>query len=456
MADRAIIVTDMSYGDAGKGTTVDYLVRQAQSAVVIRHSGGAQAAHNVMTPDGRHHTFAQFGSGSFVPDVVTHLSRFMLINPLNMLLEADELVARGINDIWERTTVDEAAVLITPWHASANRLRELARNNGRHGSCGQGIGETRSDALRNPAMVMTAAELDSPRRIARRLRAIRDTKYEQLKAELGKVEGAQATDEWQLFHDESFLETVIDGFWEWQNLVTIVDKQYLRDLMGRHELAMFEGSQGVLLDEDYGFHPYTTWSKTTHVNALMLLDETRFTGHITRLGVVRAYTTRHGPGPFVTEDVAMTRRIPDYHNRTGNWQGAFRVGVLDLVAHRYALDACSSADQLVVTGLDRLEQPFRYCDRYELKDGPDDAERFFRFAPDGMICAIKVGPTNDRPYQARLTELLLLCNPVYQALPAAPDQQDNFLRTIEDHLGLPIALTSFGPTAADKRARVAL
>lgn len=97
---------------------------------------------------------------------------------------------------------------------------------------------------------------------------------------------------------------------------------------------MFEGAQGVLLDEWHGFHPYTTWSTTTFGNAETLLAEAAMTA--TRLGVVRCYLTRHGPGPLVTED--PTLELPDPHNGRNEWQGAFRVGHFDAVALRYAIE----------------------------------------------------------------------------------------------------------------------
>ena len=85
LEQQALLIADLSYGDAGKGSIVDYLTRLHQAHTVVRYNGGAQAAHNVVDNDGRHHTFAQFGSGMFTPGVRTHFSRFMLLNPLSML-----------------------------------------------------------------------------------------------------------------------------------------------------------------------------------------------------------------------------------------------------------------------------------------------------------------------------------------------------------------------------------
>ena len=93
--------------------------------------------------------------------------------------------------------------------------------------------------------------------------------------------------------------------------------------------TVFEGAQGVLLDEWFGFHPHTTWSTTTFANADAVLDEAGFDGHRTRVGVLRTYFTRHGPGPLVTEDATLRPAAPEPHNADAGWQGRFRVGAFD-------------------------------------------------------------------------------------------------------------------------------
>src|SRR4051794_33587520 len=123
----AWIVVDLGFGDAGKGSVVDFLVREHQTHTVVRFNGGAQAAHNVVLPDGRHHTFSEFGSGTFVPGVRTHLSRFMLVDPAALLAEERHLRSLGVSDAFERLSVDGRAIVVTPFQKAANRLREMSR-----------------------------------------------------------------------------------------------------------------------------------------------------------------------------------------------------------------------------------------------------------------------------------------------------------------------------------------
>jgi adenylosuccinate synthase len=172
---NATILVDLTFGDAGKGSLVDYLVRRDNAHTVIRFNGGAQAAHNVVLPDGRHHTFSQFGSGTFVPGVRTHLSRFMLFDPLALAAEERHLRSVGVTDAFDRLTLDRRALVVTPFQRAANRLREVARGDARHGSCGMGIGETMSDVL-DDNLALRGADLLNPSRLRRTLRQVQEAK----------------------------------------------------------------------------------------------------------------------------------------------------------------------------------------------------------------------------------------------------------------------------------------
>ena len=194
METRATIVTDLGYGDAGKGRLVDYLARTQGARLVIRHNGGSQAAHNVVTPDGRHHTFSQFGAATFVPGVRTHLSRYMLVNPRLLLQEAQALATKGVPDALQRLTIDQDALVVTPYQQAANWVRELARGNARHGSCGHGVGETMADWLEFPDQALHAQDMLRPNAAARKLEFFRQLKLERLDELLRNLEPSpQAT-----------------------------------------------------------------------------------------------------------------------------------------------------------------------------------------------------------------------------------------------------------------------
>src|SRR5687768_15135042 len=121
---QAFIVVGLGFGDEGKGSIVDALVAKTGARLVVRFSGGAQAAHNVIADDGRHHTFAQFGSGTFRPHCPTYLSEFMSFDPMALWAEAYNLQSLGERDCLKRLFICENAPLVTPVHKFLNRLTE--------------------------------------------------------------------------------------------------------------------------------------------------------------------------------------------------------------------------------------------------------------------------------------------------------------------------------------------
>lgn len=392
------IVVDLGYGDAGKGRVVDLLCADGDVDTVVRFNGGAQAAHNVVLPDGRHHTFAQFGAGTF-RGVPTHLSRFVVVDPLALAAEAAHLTTVGVPDPFALLSIDEDALLATPWHRAANRAREERRGAGRHGSCGLGVGETVAYDLAHPGEAPRVGDVRDPVRLRQLLLAVRDRLTGP-----GDLPGPD-------------VDAVLSVFAAFRDAVRIVDGTHLDDALRRGR-CVFEGAQGVLLDEWFGWHPHTTWSTTTFANARQLLG----TAPAERLGVVRTYTTRHGAGPLVTEDPLLDA-LPEVHNTTGRWQGAFRRGHFDAVAHRYAIEVCGGVDSLAVTHLDAPGRaPVGLCTTYR------------------DLTRIPVGPRGDLAHQERLTATL------NRTIAGEVHHPADWIAAIETHLGAPVVLGTDSPS----------
>jgi adenylosuccinate synthase len=219
---------------------------------------------------------------------------------------------------------------------------------------------------------------------------------------------------------------------------TIVTPAYLKRLAEETDL-IFEGAQGVLLDEWRGFHPHTTWSTTTFANALEILREIGYGDPVRKLGLLRGYFTRHGAGPFPTEDFELTNRIPDVHNGDSGWQKQFRVGWFDAVLARYALAVSGGADSLVLTCLDRLESVGRNI-RIALS---------YRHTEGRAIQELPINPNlTDLAWQEKVTDFLKTVRPVYEEirLLQLPEK-------IEEHLRIPVSIVSRGPSAVHKHER---
>lgn len=456
---QAILIADLGFGDAGKGTITDLLTRQCTAHTIVRYNGGPQAAHNVVTPDGRHHTFSQFGSGMFLPWTKTLLSRFMLINPLNMLNEERHLRAIGITDALQRTQIDHHALVITPFQRAINRLREVARANGRHGSCGEGIGECMSDYLKYGSAVLFARDLQDRATIIKKLRFLRDAKRHDLDELCPQLPDTDLVkQERAIFTDADCIEDCADVYCYLSSCVEIVDEAQIYSLFAQSGTILFEGAQGVLLDENYSFAPYTTWSTTTFANAETLLQEHHYTGEVIKLGVLRAYATRHGAGPFPTEDQVLTATFPDQHNTWTNWQRTFRVGHFDLVTTRYAIELVGKLDYLAITHIDRLEMmPERkICTAYSYPGEQKDLLAYFE-QEGTRVNKLKVRRPANLIHQEKLTQRLWSCTPEYLALSPKSGRQFSkedsatYLSLIREALSIPIAISSYGPTAIDKR-----
>lgn len=373
MIPEAHLVAGLAYGDEGKGSIVDALVRKHNASLVVRYNGGAQAAHNVVMPDGRHHTFAQFGAGSFVPSVRTHLSKYMLVNPLNMMCEEEHLREVGITDIWSRTTVAAKSLIITPYQKALNRIQEMSRGDKKHGSCGQGVGVTRAHHIEHGDKVLFAGDLKRETLTKHKLEFIRQLCLAQLPEHPDEVES-------KLIREAESIEWIWQQYQHWPAQIvsgfgTVIDG---------HNHIVFEGAQGVLLDEVYGTAPYYTWTDTTFNNANILLTDTGFNGKRNRVGVVRTYFTRHGAGPFATED--KTLKYPEPHNATNSYQDNFRLGHFDFKALWYAKNVIGGLDYIALNHMDAVSDNLAWLIKARIEED---------VAPVGLL---GTGPTYEKKH----------------------------------------------------------
>lgn len=352
---RAHVVVGLGYGDEGKGSTVDYLVRRHGAHTVVRFNGGAQAGHNVVLPDGRHHCFSQWGAGTFA-GAMTYFAGDCLINPWHAFPEAEHLRSLGVSDPFRLLHVSRRCLVVTPWHIMLNRWVEQDRGDRRHGSCGQGIGETMRAA--EEGYYLSAADLspsgswDTLKRVAA---VIRDHLAQVAENRHGT--GVRKRDGFEEFGRPALTDHAATMRLYGEKLGKRIISHW--DPVGD---LVFEGAQGVLLDQVHGEAPHRTWSTCTTANADRLLEE--YLGQVVRLGVTRTYMTRHGAGPLRTEDPKLAPE-PGEHNATHEWQGRFRLGYPDFVQLRKAVKACGNLDGLVLTHCDRGVPENSWCEEYE-------------------------------------------------------------------------------------------
>jgi adenylosuccinate synthase len=394
MTKQGVMVVGMAFGDEGKGTMVDYFTRERKATLTVRFNGGPQAAHNVVAGS-RHHTFAQFGSGTLA-GAETHLSRFCLFEPFAMEQEAKKLWEEDLTGPFGAMSVDPRCTIVTPHHWLANRLREALRGPNRHGSTGFGIGEVRGDALGGrPVLtvgdVLQGGALD----ILRQIDAYKREEFSNL--------------------PPVNLEGLAVAYREMLESVRVIRTE---DILDQHNSVVFEGAQGVLLDEKYGFAPYNTWTDTTLNNAQILCNEVNCKWETERVGVLRTYFTRHGPGPFPTEDVYIV--APEENNKENTWAGRFRLGHFDAVLAEYALQHCF-VDSVALT----------HCDTF----------------PSQSVATCYCGYLlHDNAYWCGDTENMMRVVPRYVDVPSV----DSLSRLIEGLLERPVRYRSYGPKASDK------
>lgn len=327
---RARAVIGASFGDEGKGLMVDYLCAREGAGVVVRFNGGAQAGHTVVTPDGARHVFQHVGAGTFC-GVPTFLSEYFVMNPLMYFKELDALHGLGIQPL---VFADPRCSVTTFADMVINQRKEDARGVKRHGSVGLGVHET-LQRQRVPELSITMSDLwhGSPARLREKLQEI-----------CGK---------WAKFRTGSTIQDVdamIDAFvGGCERFAQAVHPAGI----GQCKDPVFEGAQGLLLDQDRKeFWPHVTHSSTGMKNVRALCASAGIT-EIDGYYVSRTYLTRHGAGPLPGEDAALS--YSDETNLPHAYQGLLRFAPLDpgSLRKRCAEDFGSDEFRLVLTHFDQ-------------------------------------------------------------------------------------------------------
>src|SRR3989339_133125 len=467
-----LIVGDAGLGDGGKGTSVDNLVRVTGARTVVRYNGGSQPAHNVVLPDGRHHTCAQFGSGIFMPGTETIHSQYVLINPLALLEENEVLKIKGVTDALDRLKIHRDCLVITPFQVIMNRIRELVRANKCHGSCGKGVGETAADGKIMGKMALRMNDLYDQDALYEKLRYIRLTKLDTAEQLISGQDNDEIRHYYDLLANYGYFQWVVEAYTKFveTSRAAVVDTGYLKEKLAGGDV-IFEGAQGVLLDPVYGFYPYITKTRTTAENAFRLIRECDYQGEVKILSAMRPYATRHGAGPFVTEDSWLTKTIPDRHNIFKEWQRGFRIGWFDSLTARYAMEVSGGADEIILTNLDRLSvlKKIYICISYEYTGiNPGHLDGLFEWERTGdgktRITGIKKIDGADIGKREEASRIMFDCRPLefmefpgwqkdisgVKSFDGLPPEAREYVHFIEEIVGIPISMISVGPTWTHK------
>lgn len=325
----ARVVIGASFGDEGKGLVTDHLCAQG-AGVVVRFNGGANAGHTVVTPEGERHVFRHFGSGSLC-DVPTFLSQFFVCNPILFFEELEQLRALGFHPA---VYAHPDCLITTFMDMVINQAIENNRGAKRHGSCGIGFHETMNRSKVAELKITLGDLWNGSKRMESQMKEICG-KYSKFR--IGKeIDEPKAV---AAFMDccKQFAE-------------------YVQPLgIGQCEDIVFEGAQGLLLDQNNKeYFPHVTHSNTGMRNVDVLCKQAGI-DKVEIYYVSRTYLTRHGDGPLPGEDPAMS--FEDTTNKPNLFQGSLRFAPLDWsqLRARCNKDAAGKPYKLVVTHCDQLE-----------------------------------------------------------------------------------------------------
>ncbi|MBC3194673.1 adenylosuccinate synthase [Pseudonocardia sp. C8] len=347
----AIVLIGAQWGDEGKGKATDLL--GGEYGWVVRYQGGNNAGHTVVTPDGRDFALKLIPSGILSPGVKNVIGNGVVVNPEALIEEKAGLEKRGVDTSGLLISAD--AHLIMPYHVAIDRVTERYLGKAKIGTTGRGIGPAYQDKVARVGV--RAADLLDEKILHQKVEAALELKNQILV----KVYNRRALD----FHE--VVDTVLEQSREFAD--KIVDTRLLlNQALERGETLLLEGSQGTLLDVDHGTYPFVTSSNPTSGGASV--GSGIGPNRITRvIGILKAYTTRVGSGPFPTElHDEMGERLRKTGGEVGvNTGRARRCGWFDAVIGRYAARVNGITD-FFLTKLDVLSglETVPICVGYEV------------------------------------------------------------------------------------------
>ena len=412
----ATVIVGLQWGDEGKGKTTDFLAEQ--TAMVVRYQGGDNAGHTVVRGD-EVFKLRLTPSGVLYPHITSVIGNGVVVNPVTLIDELDMLTERGI-DVG-RVRVSRSAHVIMPYHVALDRANEARLGGDAVGTTGRGIGPTYGDRAWRLGLRMEDL-LDRGVLHERIGRSLTDKNI---------LLGAMGAEVFAV-------EPLVDQALAWGDRLRhhLDDTTWLvQSALARGQHVLLEGAQGTLLDLDHGSYPYVTSSNPVAGGACtgggigpLQVDEV--------IGVMKAYSTRVGAGPYPTElsdDIGkgIAERGHEYGTVTGRPR---RVGWFDAVPLRYAV-AVNSISSIMLNKLDILSgvDPLRVCVAYEI-----DGRRIETWPSSGAALKRATPIYDDFP---GWTE------PIHdvRSLADLPENARRYVTAIEEHAGVPIVLVSVGP-----------
>ena len=411
-------IVGINWGDEGKGRMVDLLTEKYD--IVVRFQGGGNAGHTVINEKGKF-ALHLLPSGIFRDGVVNILGNGVALDPENLWKEMSEVVSQGVSITPENLKISDRASLLLPWHRELDGLEEQRLADKKFGSTKQGIAPFYSDKYQKKTVL--AGELFYKDHLMSHLADLLEWKN----LTIEKVYGARP-------YTMDMLKEWVDDACEKIKPFVCDTGAFLAEAKKQDKNILFEAQLGSLRDLDYGIHPYTTSSNTMAAYAPI---GSGFPGAKIEdvVGVVKAYSTCVGEGPFVCEmfgDEAEELRKAgfEYGAKTGRPR---RVGPLDIVATRYGIEV-QAATEISLTKLDVLSymDKIPVCTQYEL-----DGKKIDRF-----------------PFPVALNS----CKPVIEYFEGwktdisgarkwedLPKQAQDYVLYVEKAIGCPITYVSVGP-----------